>query len=337
MAGNLEGSKKCRPGIAHRADRPAFTLVELLVVIAIIGILIALLLPAVQAAREAARRAQCSNNLKQIGLAVLNYESAMKILPPGAFWACRDGTRKGSILVHILPFIEQQSLHDAFDFNAAIIDGQTFGDTGEEIGSTIVPPYVCPSDNHKGVIDTESHSSFDPARHVALHNYTASRGPNQLANNGSCPCSNNWNSFASASGIYEDYDNFAGPFTRRCTCIRLSAVTDGLSNTIFFGEVRPMCSWHNDNGWATSNNGNGYSSTVIPINYDSCTRDTSTSDNCRRYCNWNTEAGFRSAHPGGAQFLFGDGSVHFLPETIDHQAYQDLGGKDEGHPVTVSF
>jgi prepilin-type N-terminal cleavage/methylation domain-containing protein len=328
-------SKPHRKTIVVR--RRAFTLVELLVVIAIIGILIALLLPAVQAAREAARRAQCSNNLKQIGLALHNYESATKILPPGAFWSCRDGTRKGSMLVHILPYIEQQPLYNAFDFKVAVIDGQKFSTTGAEIGSTVVPPYVCPSDNHKGVIDTETHSSFSPASRVALHNYTASRGANQLANNSECACSNNWNSFASANGIYEDYDNFSGPFTRRCTCTRFSEISDGLSNTILVGEVRPMCSWHNDNGWATSNNGNGYSSTVIPINFNSCTRDSSTSDNCKRYCNWNTEAGFRSAHPGGAQFLFGDGTVHFLPETIDHANYQALGGKNDGKTVSNAF
>lgn len=322
-------------GLARGRRKIGFTLVELLVVIAIIGILIALLLPAVQAAREAARRAQCSNNLKQIGLALHNYENTTRILPPGAFWECRDGTRKGSILVHILPFIEQQSLYDSFDFKAKYIDGQRFGGTGEEIGATVVPTYVCPSDNHRGVIETEPHSSHDPVKKVALHNYGASRGPNQLANNSACPCSNNWNSFA--WGVYEDYDNFAGPFTRRCTCVRFSAITDGLSNTIFFGEVRPMCSWHHDNGWATSNNGNGYSSTVIPINYNSCSRDTSTSDNCARYCNWNTEAGFRSAHPGGANFLLGDGTVHFLPETIDHATYQALGGKDDGKMVSIAF
>jgi len=315
--------------------RTAFTLVELLVVIAIIGILIALLLPAVQAAREAARRSQCSNHLKQIGVALHNYELTHKILPPGAFWACRDGTRKGSILVHILPYIEQQPLYDAFNFNVPNIDGQKFAGTGVEIGSTVIATYVCPSDNHPGVIDTEPHSSHDPVKTVALHNYTASRGPNHLANNGACACSNNWNSFG--WGPYETFDDFAGPFTRRGTCVRFAWIKDGLSNTIFFGEVRPMCSWHNDNGWATSNNGNGYSSTVIPINYHSCNRDTSVSDNCRRYCNWNTEAGFRSAHPGGAQFLFGDGAVRLLPDTIDHPMYQRLGGKDDGKPVTFSF
>jgi prepilin-type processing-associated H-X9-DG protein len=310
-------------------------------VIAIIGILIGLLLPAVQAAREAARRGQCSNNLKQIGLALLNYESTLKVLPPGAFWACPDQTRKGSMLVHILPYMEQQSIYDQFDFSQANIDGQLISGTSTQIGSTIISAYQCPSDNHRRVIDTEPHHSFSGVVKVALHNYAASRGANKLANNGACPCAmvGTLNAFEkpNGGGPYETWETFSGPFTRRCTCVRLSEVRDGLSQTIFVGEVRPMCSWHNDNGWATSNNGNGYSSTVIPINYDSCTRDTSVSDNCARYCNWNTEAGFRSAHPGGAQFAFGDGSVHFLSETIDHEDYQRLGAKADGEVVNTAL
>ncbi len=310
-----------------------FTLVELLVVITIIGILIALLLPAVQAAREAARRMHCANNVKQIGLALHNYESVTKALPPGAIWY-NPLPRNGSILVHILPYIEQQTLYDAFDFKQASLDGQFFQGTSVEIGSTIVPPYVCPSDNHPGVIDIETHSSHDPVNRAALHNYTASRGPSYLANKSDCSCANNWNSYAMPG---YDGSDFPGPFTRTSTCVKFAEITDGLSNTIFFGEIRPMCSWHGDNGWATSNNGNGYCSTVIPINHDSCTRDTSTSDNCARYCNWNTEAGFRSAHPGGAHFLLGDGSVQFLPETIDHQMYQYLGAKADGEVVDYVF
>jgi len=107
--------------------RQAFTLVELLVVIAIIGILVGLLLPAVQAAREAARRMQCTNNLKQIGLAIHNYESTIKRIPPGAVW--NGGTvdvtfgrfvgpinERGSSLAFILPYIEQQALYSQFDF-----------------------------------------------------------------------------------------------------------------------------------------------------------------------------------------------------------------------------
>src|SRR5438874_4555111 len=89
--------------------RRGFTLVELLVVIAIIGLLVALLLPAVQAAREAARRTQCSNNLKQIGLAALQFEEVYKRLPPGAVWSS-SGTAKGSMYVYLLPYLEQSNL-----------------------------------------------------------------------------------------------------------------------------------------------------------------------------------------------------------------------------------
>ena len=128
--------------------RSAFTLVELLVVIAIIGVLVALLLPAVQAAREAARRAQCSNNLKQIGLAVLNYESNLRIMLPGAFWAYdpKDHPIKGSILLHILPYIEQQALYDQFDFKIFNLETQSTPRTFGDLASTYLASYRCPTD-----------------------------------------------------------------------------------------------------------------------------------------------------------------------------------------------
>ncbi len=319
-----------------------FTLVELLVVIAIIGILIALLLPAVQAAREAARRMQCSNNLKQIGLAVLGYEDNHGSLPPGAFWhPQRNGTwtmiEHGPIQVHLLPYIEQQMYYDMFDFEVRSTDDQIYslkGPDGKSIAATPISAYICPSDTHGGQMKTEGHDySGVPDDYVALHNYSASRGPSGLSNNSSCSCSHPF--FAYQMETYATADtsaSFPGPFSRRGFPVRLNAISDGLSNTIFFGEVRPECSWHADNGWATTNNGNGYASTIIPINFDSCDRGT-TGNGCRRYCNWNTADGFKSNHPGGAQFLYGDGSVHFLQQDIDHQMYQYLGAKADGQTI----
>ena len=314
--------------------RNAFTLVELLVVITIIGILVALLLPAVQSAR----RTQCANNLKQIGLAVTNYNATIGVYPPGAFWGGNGVAHKGSILVHILPFLEQQNVYDAFDFKQAQVDGQMDAGTSSPIGATVISAYLCPSDDHVKVIDNEAHSpSGIPSGKVALHNYAASAGPGSTANNGACPCAEVTVFNAAATAPFSDGNNFAGAFTRMSVSLRRAHFRDGLSNTIFFGEVRPMCSWHNDSGWATSNNGNGYSHTIIPINYDTCTRDTSTTNNCKRYCNWNTETGFRSAHPGGAFFLLGDGSVQFLNQSIDYQMYQYLGDRRDGKTINVAF
>jgi len=297
-----------------KRDRFAFTLVELLVVIAVIGILIALLLPAVQAAREAARRMGCSNNLRQIGLALYHYELVYKKLPPGAIWK-PNGEAKGSVHIRLLPFLEQQSLHDQFDFNQPVIDGSTFPGTNRLIGSTVLSVLVCTSDP-------------GPSAYFGLakHNYAASRGPTAVFDNPNCSCNHPWRSFAQAP-LDSPFD-FAGPFTRVGTAVRLAEVRDGLSNTIFFGEVRPACSEHARNGWAQTNNGNGYCTTLIPLNFDTCSEDAP--DPCRRFCNWNTEVGFRSAHPGGAQFLLGDGSVRFIAETIDYATYQAFGGKSNG-------
>jgi prepilin-type N-terminal cleavage/methylation domain-containing protein/prepilin-type processing-associated H-X9-DG protein len=303
-----------------------FTLIELLLAIAIIGTLIALLLPAVQAAREAARRSSCGNNLKQIGLAINSYESAHNELPPGAKWG-RWGPlvkRKdhGSMLVILLPYVEQQAVYNSFDFSKRTIDGALIPGTDRPIGSQTIESYLCPSDLRETLYEG-----------VVPHNYAASRGPTGVFENSLCPCPNPWSAMEMAK--VDDLQEYAGPFTRIGLACKINEITDGTSNTIFVGEVRPACSEHVRAGWATTNNGNGYCTTLIPINYDTC-NDEAT-DLCHRPFNWTTEVGFKSAHPGGAQFLFGDGSVHFLNDEIDHQNYQYLGAKADGQSSTVEF
>jgi prepilin-type N-terminal cleavage/methylation domain-containing protein len=296
-----------------------FTLVELLVVIAIIGILVALLLPAVQSAREAARRMQCGNNLKQIGLALHNYHNSHDQFPPGAFWYGGDTARyRGSILIQLLPYIEQQNLYNLFDFKRTV-DDQTLPD-GTKLGATIISTYRCPSDNNITLLNG-----------LSIHNYSASKGSTKHIDSPTCSCSewSSWNNYGLAP--YDDPSNFAGPFSRMGVSTTMADCRDGLSNTIYFGEVRRDCSIHTQQGWARSNNGNGLVSTVVPINYDSCSKNAADPA-CKRPCNWNTELAFKSAHAGGAQFMLGDGSVHFLNDTLDHWTYQYLGSKADGKP-----
>lgn len=303
----------------NTGQRDGFTLIELLVVIGITAILVALLLPAVQAAREAARRTSCLNNLKQIGLAVTNYESGNRFFPPGARWDPGKISR-GSALIFLLPYLEYNDLYVAYDFGQPNIDDATLPGADARIGSVRIPTFLCPSD---------SHARFG----WPMHNYAASRGPTGLANNPDCACDFPWQELAQAPD--GDRNHFAGPFTRLGTRVRARHISDGLSKTIFFGEVRPQCSQHVQNGWAKTNNGNGYCSTLIPINYDTC--DESAPDPCHRPCNWNTEVGFRSAHPGGAYFLMGDCRVGYLRDDIDHQTYQYLGGMRDGQSVEAPF
>ena len=301
--------------------REGFTIVELLVVIAIIGLLVSLLLPAVNSARESARRSQCGSNLRQVGLAVTNYESAYGHLPAGARWGggADHHRRQGSILIFLLPYLEAQNLYNAFDLSRDVTDGSVFPDSNTLIGATPISVYLCPTDAPR--------SRYG----LAPHNYSASRGPTAVYDNPVCSCTHEWKSFEMAP--LDHLKDFAGPFTRMFTPVKLQQIKDGVSKTIFFGEVRPECSEHAQNGWATTNNGNGYCSTIIPINYDSCHDDSP--DPCRRSCNWNTEVGFKSSHPGGAQFLFGDASVHFFEDNIDHQTYQYLGAKADGFQISL--
>ena len=288
-------------------------------------ILIGLLLPAVQAAREAARRTQCANNMKQIGLALHGYHDVYKKLPKGSHFG---GTVGGPVTVYILPYMEQQALHDNFNLIAAPqTDTQTLSGTTTLAGSVIIEAYLCPTDTHEQL----NSGGF------AMHNYAASTGPTADITSPSCSCSQSFNSYATHPyGLNgKGSSAYAGPFHRRWDVLAsgFHDITDGLSNTILFGEVRPKCSIHNQQGWVRNNNGQGLTATIIPINFDSC--DPNAANACNRPCNWSTELGFKSLHPGGCQFLFGDGNVRFVQQTVSHTLYQLLGGKADKKPVQL--
>jgi prepilin-type N-terminal cleavage/methylation domain-containing protein len=323
---------------SHAGDwRRGFTLVELLVVIAIIGTLVGLLLPAVQSAREAARLSSCGNNLRQLGLALHNYEQARQQLPPGGYWRHdlpwaiptppNPNPELGSLLVHILPFIEQSSLHSSIDFNSSTsVHSQSIG--GKALNYHAIPTFVCPSDGHSGNI---------PDSPVAFSNYSGTWGSEDAggaSGNPACPCSLTWSSFRPKTGFSEN--NPSGVFTRRGNkwqC-KLRNISDGLSFTLFMGEVRVNCSTHSNNGWASANSSQGLTSTLIPINFDSCAADAASApggDTCAARCNWKTEFGYKSKHAAdGVNTVLGDGAVRFISDTIDHTLYQRLGCRADG-------
>jgi prepilin-type N-terminal cleavage/methylation domain-containing protein len=331
--------------------RHAFTLVELLIVIAIIGILVSLLLPAIQAARESARRAQCINQLKQIGIALHSYNNNHKSLPFGS-WNRWDGDPPpapppptpldhvesgGSALHLILPFLELQSVYEQFDFSdpTKIIEAQKLPVPFTALRQQRIAGFICPSTAHE-VANLP----------VVSTTYAASSGPRQVSEAGPirgepCECIHGYNAYAmtkigklSAPGPFGTINSVRVRQGVRAT--RLEMITDGLTNTIFFGETRPNCSSVARAPWAGSTNGSGEMSTVIPINYPSC-GDLKTwrgTNGCKTYCNQNVSLGFKSNHPGGVLFLWGDGSVSFVQEEIDHQLFQYLGAISDGSGKT---
>jgi len=311
----------------------AFTLVELLVVIAIIGVLIALLLPAVQQAREAARRSQCRNNLKQMGLALHNYHDVYGSLPPAtvrapyttsAGWFGKPGWGWGSL---ILPFVEQDALHEALGVSINRLENYATIPNGVALTQTKLPVYLCPSSPIDDLNAKFKKNAFDAADVPASSNYKAVFGSfNEGATSGGpsdCP-----------SGWYRGYCfNAETGLFGGGSKVKFRDITDGTSNTLAIGEVT-----YGDLGdgvdrmasvWVGMYNGSGYSGN------DSVVRVLSESlaDTTARRINGTFRNSFSSHHPGGAQFLFGDGSVHFLPETIDGQASEDLADRADGNVI----
>jgi prepilin-type N-terminal cleavage/methylation domain-containing protein/prepilin-type processing-associated H-X9-DG protein len=327
----------------------AFTLVELLVVIAIIGILVALLLPAVQAARGAARRAQCTNNLRQMGIALHNYHDVHKKFPPGyRFMAGSTTDTIGGLTISILPYIEKANIKDKIDVT------KPWFMFPPEIARTPVPVFECPSD-----------TAPNPTTYPLLGAFNLPIGDTTAIS-----------SYGHSVG-YDDAICFSpglGPKVPRAetgvfyvhsqTAFR--DITDGSSNTFAIGEAAsgyPMCRGVNCTGpqldrpashsWVISGTnkehyyalgllyGGSLASTVDPINKpiatDSNYQSLSGPFDCRPSWaggpHWVTN--FRSFHPGGASFVFCDGSVHFLSETIDMDIYRGLSTVRGGETVSV--
>jgi prepilin-type N-terminal cleavage/methylation domain-containing protein/prepilin-type processing-associated H-X9-DG protein len=310
--------------------RRGFTLVELLVVIAIIGILIALLLPAVQAAREAARRSQCHNHLKQLSLALLNYEITKKRFPPGRY-GCDITTTSGGVncaatppnalgfqmyfhgasaFILILPQLEEGSLFRMFQITEVPTYGNdTFYNVGSIREAIKARPsvMVCPSDSDLP-LDVEYRHNLPRDVAMAPGSYASVMGSLVPPNNTSTKYFNN--------GVFIYLKH-----------MRVKEITDGLSKTLFLGETVDGHKAATSNIWTHGNRANNQRTTANPINTPvgiSGVGLISNSNGGGPGTSGQTNACFASKHSGGASFAFGDGHVEFVSENIDLTSYQKM-------------
>ncbi len=277
--------------------RSGFTLIELLVAISIIGILIALLIPAVQAAREAARRIQCTNNLKQLGLAVAGYESVNGCLPPGCLPRSSPFDVYGpdqdfSAFVRLLPVLDQQATYNANNFSLTYYDAQN-----NTVGTTAIASLWCPSDY---AIASPTWGFLPGSGPAGGTSYSAVTGPWE------------WDEFFLSPGTFDQL--ISGQAQRIAqlgliyplSSVRLAEVTDGLSNALLFGETA-YTTWYG--AWTV---GDGYDTlvgTMAPPNL-----------NTPVLPGWQPMS-MMSLHPGGVNCTFGDGSVKFIKNSIDSWPY----------------
>jgi prepilin-type N-terminal cleavage/methylation domain-containing protein/prepilin-type processing-associated H-X9-DG protein len=301
-----------------RAHARGFTLIELLVVIAIIAVLIALLLPAVQSAREAARRIQCVNNLKQVGLAVHNYVDGSLAMPIGAFWmrppVVGGGWRHAySHYIGLLPFLEQAPAFNAFNMTMNIFDG-----ANTTICTLALSMLWCPSDpKAAGQYRGDAYPPFTGANNIPFRitSYAGNIGsmlwyPNARDGNstGMVPFDSNYSAIVSQSNGIFYYQSST----------KLADITDGTSNTFMageraFGKLTPNVincyMW-----WPSGTLSDSLACAMWPINPQNKIIDANNQDQVG-FSAFLT--GFSSFHPGGANVVFCDGSVKFIKDTID--------------------
>jgi prepilin-type N-terminal cleavage/methylation domain-containing protein/prepilin-type processing-associated H-X9-DG protein len=342
----------------REAPRSAFTLIELLVVIAIIAVLIALLLPAVQAAREAARRSQCVNNLKQIGLGVMNYESSNGCFPPGEKGCCW-----GTWHVFLLPFIEQTQLFNAWNTsgnNASTVYDANFryaGVCNTTVTTSRVNAYSCPSDPNGSMV-----ASGPPA--ITFGNYVVNYGNGDQAQNTSFPVP-----IPSVTGTFSVFRG--APFTDMGSPSidivgsaanftvnpigKIASITDGLSNTLMASEIligqqgASLSDLHGYIWWGPSASftttltpnstfqdsmGNGGCPTSGVMNIP-CNQGISVTGTGGAGTELSVYLGARSKHPGGVNAAMCDGSVKFFKNTVNIQTWQASSTTQGGEVISA--
>lgn len=298
--------------------RKAFTLIELLVVIAIIAVLIALLLPAVQQAREAARRSQCKNNLKQIGLALHNYmDTTSGVIPRGVNHstgpACCCVTDNGQVgyTIHtmLLPYIDQAPLYNRVNFGVVSSNA-----ANTVVWKTKIPAFICPSAVPPPV----------PASGAQPHNYPAAGTSHGYALCGIHGSSASNGIFASRWGLTQE------PATPLDPQMRLAMISDGTSNTMAFSEFA-----YNQPGALPATHAYGeswflpyYGSTEFSIMANATPNNPAPTYSTN--INWGTA---RSAHEGGVHAVFADGAVRFISENINGGTWVALGTPKTGEVV----